>query len=60
MPPEQFEPPDHEPRRTEDDPERRAPQLLPRRNPRELAHDEPEFALDGGEVGTRLIDLPRS
>jgi len=47
----------YEARRAEHDQQGVARQLLPGRNPRELAHDEFEVALDRSEIAARLIGL---
>ena len=47
----------HKARRADHDQQGVARQLLPRRNPRELAHDEFEIALDRSEVGASLVGL---
>ena len=55
--PKRFGPEDHERRRRNDDPERGFRQIAPRRQPRELAHNELQIAFDHCEVGARLIGL---
>ena len=57
VPREQLQPPDHEPRRTEDDPERDPRQFLPRRDARELSLEQVKVVGDRGEVGAREFDL---
>jgi hypothetical protein len=51
--PEQLDPPDPEPRRAEDDPERRARRLIQGRYPRELSFDEVEGGRDRSCPGCR-------
>jgi hypothetical protein len=47
-------------RRDEHDQQRVARQLLPRRNRRELAHDDFEIALDRSKVGASLVGFAAS
>ena len=57
MPPEQFDPADHESGGGKDDPQAR--QIRPRRDTRKLSLYKIEFVPDRSEVGARLIDVAR-
>jgi hypothetical protein len=59
MPPEQFDPADHESGGGKDDPQARCAPDPPRRDTRKLSLYKIEFVPDRSEVGARLIDVAR-